>query len=62
MGCSKTIGEGKPVSVVPIATELITQKAAEILGCSIPHFVKILEEVKNAYKKVGKHCLIRFEV
>lgn len=29
----KAMGEGKPISIVPIATEVATQKAAEILGC-----------------------------
>ena len=30
-----------PISVVPIATEMTTQAAAELLGCSRPHFVKL---------------------
>ena len=40
----KATGQGKPISVVPIATEMTTQAAAELLGCSRPHFVKLLEE------------------
>src|SRR5690606_19752701 len=40
----KSMGEGKPISIVPIATEVTTQKAAEILGCSRPHLVKLLEQ------------------
>ncbi|GAA4808590.1 hypothetical protein GCM10023231_42340 [Olivibacter ginsenosidimutans] len=42
----KAMGEGKPISIVPVATEVTTQKAAEILGCSKPHLVKLLEEKK----------------
>ncbi len=57
----KSMGEGKPISIVPIATEVTTQKAAEILGCSRPHLVKLLEEGKIAYTKVGKHRRILFE-
>jgi excisionase family DNA binding protein len=51
----KAMGEGKPVSIVPVATEVTTQKAAEILGCSRPHLVKLLEGGEIAYTKVGKH-------
>ena len=38
------MSEGKLLSLVPVATEITTQKATEILGCSRPHFVKLLEE------------------
>ena len=57
----KAMGEGKPISIVPIATEVTTQKAAEILGCSRPHVVKLLEENAMEYVKVGKHRRIKFE-
>lgn len=57
----KSMGEGKPISIVPIATEVTTQKAAEILGCSRPHLVKLLEEGKINFTKVGKHRRILFE-
>lgn len=35
------MGEGKPVSLVPVATKVTTQKAAELLGCSRLHLVKL---------------------
>lgn len=57
----KTMSQGKPISIVPIATEVTTQKAAEILGCSRPHLVKLLEEGKIEYTKVGKHRRLKFE-
>jgi DNA binding domain, excisionase family len=57
----KAMGEGKPISIVPVATEVTTQKAAEILGCSRPHLVKLLEEGQIEYTKIGKHRRIRFE-
>ncbi|MFT4092145.1 MAG: helix-turn-helix domain-containing protein [Niabella sp.] len=57
----KAMGQGRPISLVPVATEVTTQKAAEILGCSRPHFVKLLEEGKVAFTKVGKHRRVRFE-
>ena len=57
----KAMGEGKPVSIVPVATEVTTQKAAEILGCSRPYLVKLLEEGAIDFIKVGKHRRIKFE-
>lgn len=57
----KAMSEGKPISIVPVATEVTTQKAAEILGCSRPHLVKLLEEGEMEYVKVGKHRRIMYE-
>jgi len=57
----ETMSKGKPFSLVPIATEVTTQKAAEILGCSRPHFVKLLEKGEIEFTKVGKHRRVKFE-
>ena len=57
----KAMSEGKPISIVPIAAEVTTQKAAEILGCSRPHLVKLLEDGEIDFVKVGKHRRILFE-
>jgi excisionase family DNA binding protein len=57
----KEISQGNPISIVPIATEITTQAAAELLGCSRPHVVKLLEEGKIPFTKVGKHRRIRYE-
>jgi len=57
----KAMSEGKPISIVSLATEVTTQSAAEILGCSRPHLVKLLEAGKIEYTKVGKHRRIKFE-
>ncbi|RZJ92191.1 MAG: helix-turn-helix domain-containing protein [Chryseobacterium sp.] len=57
----KAMSEGKPISIVPIATEVTTQKAAEILGCSRPYLIKLLEEGLIQFVKVGKHRRIKFE-
>lgn len=57
----KDIAQGTPVSIVPIATELTTQAAAEFLGCSRPHVVKLLEEGEINHTKVGKHRRIKYE-
>ncbi len=57
----KEISQGNPVSIVPIATEITTQAAAELLGCSRPHIVKLLESGKIPFNKVGKHRRIKYE-
>lgn len=57
----KAMGQGKLISLVPIATEVTTQAAAEILGCSRPHLVKLLEDGNIAFTKVGKHRRIKFD-
>ena len=57
----KATSRGKPISIVPIATEMTTQAAADLLGCSRPHLVKLLEEGKIEYTKIGKHRRVKFE-
>lgn len=57
----KAMSEGRPISIVPVATEVTTQSAAEILSCSRPHLVKLLEEGKIPYTKVGKHRRLMIE-
>lgn len=57
----KETSQGRPVSIVPIATEVTTQAAAEMLGCSRPHIVKLLESGIIKFTKVGKHRRIRYE-
>lgn len=57
----KETSQGKPVSIVPIATEVTTQAGAEILGCSRPHLIKLLETGKIKFTKIGKHRRIKYE-
>ena len=57
----KVTGEGKPISIVPIETEMTTQAAAELLGCSRPHFVKLLETGEINFVKIGKHRRVMLE-
>ncbi|WEK35072.1 MAG: helix-turn-helix domain-containing protein [Candidatus Pseudobacter hemicellulosilyticus] len=46
---------GKAVQVSPIETELSTQEAADMLGVSRPFLVKLLEQGKIPFKKIGTH-------
>jgi excisionase family DNA binding protein len=57
----KETSQGKPISIVPIATEITTQAAAELLGCSRPHLIKLLEEGKIKFTKIGKHRRIKYQ-
>lgn len=57
----KVTSQGKPFSIVPIETEMTTQAAADFLACSRPYFVKLLEEGKIPFTKVGKHRRVKFE-
>lgn len=57
----KETSNGRPVSIVPIATELTTQATAELLGCSRPHVIKLLESGEIKFVKVGKHRRIKYD-
>jgi excisionase family DNA binding protein len=57
----KELSKGNPISIVPIATEMTTQAAAEYLGCSRPHIVKLVEKGEIPFTKVGKHRRIKYE-
>jgi len=53
--------QGKPISIVPLAMEVTTQSAADFLGCSRPHLVKLLEEGVIPYTSVGRHRRVKFD-
>jgi len=57
----KEISHGKLISFIPVSAELTTQAAAELLGCSRPHVVKLLKEGRINHTKVGKHHRIKYE-
>lgn len=54
-------GKGKPVSIMPVATEMTTQAAADYLSCSRPHLIKLLERGEINFTKVGKHRRIKYD-
>lgn len=57
----KATSQGKPISIMPVAAEMTTQSAAETLGCSRPHLVKLLEEGIIPFTKVGRHRRIKVD-
>jgi len=57
----KLMSKGKTISILPTATEFTTQSAADFLGCSRPHVVKLLEGGEIPFTTVGRHRRVLFE-
>lgn len=53
--------EGKVITLVPETQELTTQAAANLLGVSRPHVVKLIEEGQLPSHKVGAHRRIQMK-
>ena len=46
---------GRAITLVPQKQQLTTQSAANMLGCSRPHVIKLLETGAIPFQKVGQH-------
>lgn len=57
----KGMSEGKIINLVPTSVEVTTQVAADMLGCSRPHFVKLLESNKIPFTMVGRHRRVKHD-
>ena len=55
------MASGQGVTIIPEDAELTTVQAADILHVSRPFLIKLLDEGKIPYRKVGKHRRIRME-
>jgi excisionase family DNA binding protein len=55
------LASGQGVQIIPDATELTTQQAADFLNVSRPHLIGLLEADGIPYRMVGTHRRIRFE-
>ena len=46
---------GRAIILIPENQQLTTQRAADLLGVSRPHFIKLLESGELPYHKAGSH-------
>lgn len=54
-GITRNMQAGRAVVLVPENQQLTTQRAADLLGVSRPHLIKLLESGALPYHKTGSH-------
>lgn len=57
----ENMSEGKTLTIASEDEELSTQQAAEILNISRPYLVKLLEDEKISFRKVGTHRRVKLK-
>ena len=57
----ESMAAGRGVTLIPENAELTTVEAAEVLNVSRPFVIKLMEEGRLPFRKVGKHRRVRIE-
>lgn len=55
------LANGNGVTVAPVRGELTTQHAAELINVSRPYLIKLLDERKLPYRRVGNRRKVRLD-
>ncbi|SDO26741.1 helix-turn-helix domain-containing protein [Vreelandella arcis] len=54
------LGEGNTVKLIPVHAEMTTQEAADLMNMSRPTFIKLLDEEKVPYHRVGNRRKVKY--
>ena len=55
LAISRALAQGQALRVVPVGAELTTQDAADLLGVSRPHLIKLIDQGALPHHMVGTH-------